>query len=81
VIKKLPQLNLDCLVVPSVTAPIPPATFSLKEGLNVVGLPKTIDNDIVGTDVTFGSHSAVSIATEAIDRCTPPPTAITRHGD
>lgn len=38
------------------------------EGLNVIGLPKTIDNDIYGTDVTFGFHTAVDIATDAIDR-------------
>jgi phosphofructokinase-like protein len=39
-----------------------------KEGLPVVGVPKTIDNDINGTDFTFGFDTAVSIATEAIDR-------------
>jgi 6-phosphofructokinase 1 len=39
-----------------------------REGLNVIGLPKTIDNDIVGTDRTFGFHSALAIGTEAIDR-------------
>ena len=39
-----------------------------EEGLNVIGLPKTIDNDIFGTDVTFGFHSAVDIGTEVIDR-------------
>lgn len=38
------------------------------EGLNVIGLPKTIDNDIYGTDVTFGFHTAVDIATDVIDR-------------
>jgi 6-phosphofructokinase 1 len=37
-------------------------------GLNVVGVPKTIDNDLMGTDRTFGFDTAVSIATEAIDR-------------
>lgn len=37
-------------------------------GLNVVGVPKTIDNDIEGTDVTFGFNTAVQIATDAIDR-------------
>ena len=37
-------------------------------GMNIVGVPKTIDNDIVGTDRTFGFDTAVSIATEAIDR-------------
>lgn len=39
-----------------------------KGGLNVMTLPKTIDNDVFGTDVTFGYDTAVSIATEAIDR-------------
>ena len=39
-----------------------------KEGMNVIGIPKTIDNDVWGTDVSFGFHSAVDIATEAIDR-------------
>ena len=37
-------------------------------GLPIVGVPKTIDNDIVGTEVTFGFHTAVQIATDAIDR-------------
>jgi ATP-dependent phosphofructokinase / diphosphate-dependent phosphofructokinase len=37
-------------------------------GLPIVGVPKTIDNDIVGTQVTFGFHTAVQIATDAIDR-------------
>ncbi len=40
------------------------------EGVAVVGVPKTIDNDIGLTDVTFGFHTAVQIATEAIDRLT-----------
>jgi 6-phosphofructokinase 1 len=39
-----------------------------KRGLNVVGVPKTIDNDIVGTNSTFGFDTAVSFATDAIDR-------------
>ena len=39
-----------------------------KEGLNVVGVPKTIDNDLMGTEITFGHHSAVAIATDAVDR-------------
>ena len=38
------------------------------EGVSVVGVPKTIDNDLSGTEVTFGFHTAVQIATEAIDR-------------
>lgn len=43
------------------------ANLLREEGLNVVHLPKTIDNDIYGTDVTFGFQSAINIATEAID--------------
>ncbi|MCB2206359.1 6-phosphofructokinase [bacterium] len=39
-----------------------------QKGLNIVTLPKTIDNDIAGTDITFGFDTALSIATEAIDR-------------
>jgi 6-phosphofructokinase 1 len=41
-----------------------------EEGLPVVAVPKTIDNDIAGTDVTFGFDTAVQVATEAIDRLT-----------
>ena len=41
--------------------------FSLK-GLNVIGIPKTIDNDVACTEITFGYNTAVSVATEAIDR-------------
>jgi 6-phosphofructokinase 1 len=40
----------------------------MEKGLNIVTLPKTIDNDVAGTDVTFGFDTALSIATEAIDR-------------
>lgn len=42
--------------------------FHLEEGLNTIGVPKTIDNDVVGTDFTFGFDTAVQIATDAIDR-------------
>ncbi|MHB8438083.1 MAG: ATP-dependent 6-phosphofructokinase [Acidimicrobiales bacterium] len=38
------------------------------EGVHIVGVPKTIDNDLSGTEVTFGFHTAVQIATDAIDR-------------
>ena len=40
----------------------------MEKGLNVITLPKTIDNDVAGTDVTFGFDTALGIATEAIDR-------------
>ncbi|AEF84667.1 6-phosphofructokinase [Treponema primitia ZAS-2] len=62
------KLNLDCLVVLGGNGTNTTGYLLAKEGLNVLGLPKTIDNDIIGTDRTFGFHSALSIATEAIDR-------------
>ncbi|HCM27066.1 MAG: 6-phosphofructokinase [Treponema sp. GWB1_62_6] len=62
------KLNLDCLVVLGGNGTNTTGHLLSEEGLNVVGLPKTIDNDIYGTDMTFGFHSAVTIATEAIDR-------------
>ncbi len=40
----------------------------VEKGINCIGVPKTIDNDLVGTDVTFGFNTAVNVATEALDR-------------
>ena len=62
------KLGLDCLVVLGGNGTNTTGYRLAREGLNVIGLPKTIDNDIVGTDRTFGFHSALSIGTEAIDR-------------
>ncbi len=62
------RLGLDCLVCLGGNG-THKITYSLmQQGLNVLGLPKTIDNDVVETDMTFGHDSAVSIAAEAIDR-------------
>lgn len=44
------------------------ATAFAKKGLTVMGIPKTIDNDVYGTDITFGFNTAVTTATEAIDK-------------
>jgi 6-phosphofructokinase 1 len=62
------KLGLDCLVVLGGNGTHTTSYRFTQEGLNVIGLPKTIDNDIVGTDRTFGFNSALSICTEAIDR-------------
>jgi len=62
------QMGLDCLVCIGGNGTLKTANLLAQEGLNVVGIPKTIDNDVWGTDLTFGFDSAVSIATEAIDR-------------
>ncbi len=62
------QMGLDCLVCIGGNGTQKTAYLLSQEGLNVVGIPKTIDNDVWGTDITFGFDSAVYIATEAIDR-------------
>jgi phosphofructokinase-like protein len=62
------QMGLDCLVCIGGNGTQKTAHLLSLEGLNVIGLPKTIDNDVYGTDITFGFDSAVNIATEAIDR-------------
>ena len=62
------KLGLDCLVVLGGNGTNTTGYRLSQEGLNVIGLPKTIDNDIVGTDRSFGFNSAMAIATEAIDR-------------
>ncbi|WP_461256706.1 6-phosphofructokinase [Treponema sp. R80B11-R83G3] len=62
------KLKLDCLVVLGGNGTNTTGYKLAWEGLNVIGLPKTIDNDIVGTDKTFGFDSALLICTEAIDR-------------
>ncbi len=61
------ELGLDCLVILGGNGTHKTAHLLSEEGLNVVTLPKTIDNDIYGTDMTFGFHSAVNIATGVID--------------
>ena len=60
--------KLDCLLCLGGNGTHKTANLLSQEGLNIIGLPKTIDNDIYGTDVTFGFHTAVDIATDVIDR-------------
>ncbi len=60
--------NLDCLLCLGGNGSHKTANLLSQEGLNIIGLPKTIDNDIHGTDVSFGFHTAVDIATDVIDR-------------
>lgn len=60
--------KLDCLLTLGGNGTHKTANLLSEEGLNVIGLPKTIDNDIWGTSVTFGFNTAVDIATEVVDR-------------
>jgi len=62
------KLGLEALIAIGGEDTLGVASKLYKEGLNVVGAPKTIDNDLSCTDVTFGFDTAINIATEAIDR-------------
>lgn len=62
------KLRLDALIAIGGDDTLGAASELCKEGLHIVGVPKTIDNDVGGTDYTFGFDTAVGIATEAIDR-------------
>lgn len=62
------QLGLDCLVCIGGNGTQTTAYKLDKMGVPIITIPKTIDNDIWGTDYSFGFDSAVNIATEAIDR-------------
>ena len=66
--KTYKDAKLDCLLCLGRNGTHKTANLLSQEGLNIIGLPKTIDNDIFGTDVTFGFHTAVDIATDVIDR-------------
>lgn len=68
VIKNLKENNVDALVAIGGEDTLGIATKLFTSGVNVVGVPKTIDNDLNATDFTFGFDTAVNIATEAIDR-------------
>lgn len=61
------KLQLDCLVILGGNGTHKTANLLREEGLNVVTLPKTIDNDLWGTQMTFGFQSAMNIASEVID--------------
>ncbi len=62
------KLKLNALIAVGGEDTLGVANKLFKEGLNVVGIPKTIDNDLSETDYTFGFDTAINIATECIDR-------------
>ncbi len=68
VIENLKGLNLDALIAVGGEDTLGVASKLYNDNQKVVGIPKTIDNDLSGTDYTFGFDTAVNIATEAIDR-------------
>jgi ATP-dependent phosphofructokinase / diphosphate-dependent phosphofructokinase len=68
IVKGIQRLKLDALLVLGGDGTLRIAHELYQKGVPVIGVPKTIDNDIGGTDITFGFDTALNIATEAIDR-------------
>jgi ATP-dependent phosphofructokinase / diphosphate-dependent phosphofructokinase len=64
----LKKLDIECLVCIGGDGTLSIASRLYQDGIPIVGIPKTIDNDLKGTDITFGFDTALSIATEGIDR-------------
>lgn len=67
-LKHLREHAIDALVVVGGDGTMTIAAEMAEHGVNVIGIPKTIDNDLFGTELTFGFMTAVQIATDAIDR-------------
>ncbi len=68
VVRNLKALKVDAVIAIGGEDTLGVATRLSGMGVKIIGVPKTIDNDLSGTDLTFGFDTAVSIATEAIDR-------------
>jgi 6-phosphofructokinase 1 len=67
-IKALEDRNIDALICIGGDGTMTSAAKFACKGLSIMGVPKTIDNDLYGTDITFGFNTAVTTATEAIDK-------------
>ncbi|MEA1979917.1 MAG: ATP-dependent 6-phosphofructokinase [candidate division Zixibacteria bacterium] len=67
-VRNFEALGLDALIVIGGDGTMAAADGMMKKGIPIVGVPKTIDNDLFGTDITFGFDSAVATATDAIDK-------------
>ncbi|MFQ5454930.1 MAG: 6-phosphofructokinase [Nitrospirota bacterium] len=67
-IENFRQMGLDVLICIGGDGTLNIGYELLKKGIDVIGIPKTIDNDLAETDITFGFHSALTTATEAIDK-------------
>jgi len=68
VISRIDELGIDCLIAVGGDGSLRIAAELANKGLKVVGVPKTIDNDLDATTVTFGFHTAVQTATDAIGK-------------
>lgn len=68
ILERLKKLRVDCLAMVGGDGTMAIAQGLAAKGLNIVGIPKTIDNDLAATDYTFGFDTAVNISMEALDR-------------
>jgi len=68
VVERMGRLRIDCLIAVGGDGSLRIASELARKGLQVIGVPKTIDNDLEATQVTFGFHTAVQTATDAIDK-------------
>ena len=67
-LERLKEHAIDALIIAGGDGTMTAAAALARQGVNIIGVPKTIDNDLVGTDITFGFDTAVHVATEALDR-------------
>ena len=67
-VENMKKEGIDVLVVIGGDGTLTSARDFARKGVNVIGVPKTIDNDLASTDVTFGFNTAIDIVTEALDR-------------
>jgi ATP-dependent phosphofructokinase / diphosphate-dependent phosphofructokinase len=67
-VENMRKEGVDVLVVIGGDGTLTSARDFARKGVNVIGVPKTIDNDLAATDVTFGFNTAIEVATEALDR-------------
>jgi len=67
-LRNLRRHEINALIVIGGDGTMSGAANFVRHGVNCIGVPKTIDNDLVGTDITFGFTTAVAVATEALDR-------------
>jgi len=67
-IKNMKKENVDALIIIGGDGTLTSARDFARKGVKVIGVPKTIDNDLAVTDVTFGFNSAINVARDALDR-------------
>ncbi len=67
-VENIKKAGMDALIIIGGDGTLTSARDFHRKGVNIIGVPKTIDNDLACTDITFGFDTAVSVATEALDR-------------